>query len=111
MQRSRQARFRPARMALALVMTALVAALALWVNDGAQPPRWISHGLVPVLGWVYLALAAYAAGFWLWRKRRLPQGGGDRLDVARSGPPASPAKPPHLDPQPRETHAPTSGPS
>lgn len=69
-------RFGVARMALALAITAVVVAAALWVNAGAPPPRWIGEGLVPVLGWVYLALAAYALGYWLWRKRR-PRDGGD----------------------------------
>ena len=56
-------------------VAALVVALALWVNDGAQSPRWITNGLIPVLGWIYLALAAYALGYWLWRKWRGPRDG------------------------------------
>jgi len=63
------------RTIVALAITALVVALALWVNDGAASPPWIVDGLIPVLGWIYLALAAYALGYWLWRKGRKPPGG------------------------------------
>ena len=70
-----QSRRRLAGTIVALAITALVVALALWVNDGAQAPRWITNGLIPVLGWIYLALAAYALGYWLWRKWRGSTGG------------------------------------
>lgn len=66
----RRQRFGAARMILALAITAVVVAAALWVNAGAPPPRWIVAGLIPVLGWIYLALAAYALGYWGWRRWR-----------------------------------------
>jgi len=41
---------------IALLVVGMVAGLALLTNQGKPPPAWIKHRLIPILGWVYLAL-------------------------------------------------------
>ncbi len=57
------------RLAIAIAVTCAVAALA-WLVGGDDPvPAWISEGLVPALGWIYLALLV-VAGLHVLRRRR-----------------------------------------
>ncbi len=54
---------------IAAVITVAIASLA-WFLDRDDPvPDWISAGLVPALGWIYLALLVIAGVFVLRRRR------------------------------------------
>jgi hypothetical protein len=54
---------------IALTVVAIVAGLA-WLVGRDQPvPDWIQHGLIPALGWIYLALLAAALLRWIIKKR------------------------------------------
>jgi hypothetical protein len=44
---------------ISLTVIALVVGAAWMVGGGRPAPRWILHGLIPVLGWIYLALVVY----------------------------------------------------
>ncbi|HEX9106420.1 MAG TPA: hypothetical protein VF832_04320 [Longimicrobiales bacterium] len=50
------------------VITVAIALAAWWVGRDRPVPRWITHGLVPALGWIYLVLVAVALVAW-WRRR------------------------------------------
>jgi hypothetical protein len=54
-----------ARYALALVIVIGVSLAAWYVGRDDPTPRWIAEGLVPALGWIYLALLAIAAVYWI----------------------------------------------
>jgi len=66
-----------ARTALALAVVAAVSLAAWWVGRDDPVPAWITKGLVPLLGWIWLALAAVALASWWLRRRRA------RRDAAR----------------------------
>lgn len=66
-----------ARMVLALAVVAVVSLAAWWVGRDEPVPAWIATGLVPLLGWLWLALAAVALASWWLRRRRA------RRDAAR----------------------------
>jgi hypothetical protein len=57
------------RNALALAVVAVVVALAWWVGGDQPVPGWVSDGLIPALGWLVLALAAWRLVAWLRRRR------------------------------------------
>jgi len=54
---------------ISLSVVAVVAGLAWWSGRGTPPAAWIQNGLIPVLGWVFIALVVIAvlAG---WRRQR-----------------------------------------
>lgn len=58
-----------ARWALAIAVIAAIGFAGWWTGRDQPVPAWISNGLVPWLGWIYIALAAVAAVSW-WRRRR-----------------------------------------
>lgn len=56
--------------AVALVVIALVVGAA-WLVGGDRPtPGWITNRLIPVLGWVYLALCVYLIVYYVARRIR-----------------------------------------
>ena len=70
-----------ARTALALLVIAAVVLAAWWTGRDDPVPPFITDVLVPLLGWLWLALAAVALVSW-WRRRRK----GARDGTRRSGP-------------------------
>ena len=57
-----------ARYGVALLVIAAVS-LAAWWSGRDEPVSPAVHGLlVPLLGWLWLALAAVALASWLWRR-------------------------------------------
>jgi len=58
-----------ARWLIAALITAAVVTLAWFVGRDDPVPDWISKGLVPALGWIYLAMLAVALVHWLRRRR------------------------------------------
>lgn len=59
-----------ARYALALAIIAAVALAGWWVGRDEPVPPAVGGFLVPLLGWLWLALAAVALASWLWRRRK-----------------------------------------
>ncbi|RDE51780.1 MAG: hypothetical protein DVS81_03910 [Candidatus Accumulibacter meliphilus] len=59
----------PARWLIAALVTAAVVTLAWFVGRDDPVPDWISKGLVPALGWIYLVLLLVALVYWLRRRR------------------------------------------
>jgi uncharacterized membrane protein HdeD (DUF308 family) len=47
------------RYLISLAVIALVVGAAWIVRGGRPAPNWIQHRLIPILGWVYLALVVY----------------------------------------------------
>ncbi|HWK90208.1 MAG TPA: hypothetical protein VNP72_09440 [Longimicrobium sp.] len=63
----------PLRYGLSLLIIAAVVAAAWFMGRDDPVPSWISHRLVPILGWTYLALVAIAlAGAVRRRRTRTP---------------------------------------
>jgi hypothetical protein len=58
-----------ARTALALLVIVAVSLAAWWTGRDDPVPPFITNVLVPLLGWLWLALAAFAFVSW-WRRRR-----------------------------------------
>ncbi|HEX2828585.1 MAG TPA: hypothetical protein VHP37_19685 [Burkholderiales bacterium] len=58
-----------ARYAVAIVIVVTVSLAAWYVGRDEPTPRWIGEGLVPALGWIYLALLAIAAVHWIRQLR------------------------------------------
>jgi hypothetical protein len=58
-----------ARWVLAIAVIVAIALAGWWTGRDRPVPAWISQGLVPWLGWAYLALVAVALVSW-WRRRR-----------------------------------------
>lgn len=56
---------------VALSVIAVVAAAAWLVGRDRPVPHWVTHGIIPVLGWVYIAFAAYwvVSRILRWRRR------------------------------------------
>lgn len=55
---------------ISLTVIALVVGLAMIFGGGRPAPNWILHGLIPVLGWIYLALVAYLIIYYAVRRFR-----------------------------------------
>jgi hypothetical protein len=53
---------------ISLTVIALVVAAARIFGSGKPAPNWILHGLIPVLGWLYLALVAYLIIYYVVRR-------------------------------------------
>lgn len=64
----RAALSRGTALALGAAITVAVALLAWWLGRDDPVPGWIAHGLVPALGWIYIALVVVALAGW-WRRR------------------------------------------
>lgn len=45
-----------------------IVVIAWWVGRNDPVPAWITTGLVPALGWIYIALVVIAVAGW-WRRR------------------------------------------
>jgi len=60
---------RGTRLAIASAVGGAVVTLAWFVGRDDPVPDWISKGLVPALGWIYLAMLAVALVHWLRRRR------------------------------------------
>lgn len=59
-----------ARYGIALLVIAAVALAAWWSGHDDPVPPAVGGILVPLLGWLWLALAAVALASWLWRRRK-----------------------------------------
>lgn len=56
---------------IAILVVAAVVTLAVISRGDRPPPRWLVEGLIPVLGWIYLALLAIVLiRYFLNRKSR-----------------------------------------
>ena len=58
-----------ARYTLAIAIVVAVSLVAWYVGRDNPTPPWISEGLVPALGWIYLVLVAIAAVYWVRQLR------------------------------------------
>jgi hypothetical protein len=54
-----------ARYTIALAITTFIAGAGWYVGRNRPVPEWITHGLIPFLGWLVLGLAAIALVQWL----------------------------------------------
>lgn len=69
-----------ARYAVAVAIIVVVSLAAWWTGRDEPVPPAVNGILVPLLGWLWLALAAVALASWLWRRRKAHRTG------RRSGP-------------------------
>jgi hypothetical protein len=67
-----------ARTALALAVVVAVSLAAWWTGRDDPVPPFITDVLVPLLGWLWLALAAFAFVSWWRRRRKGPHDAGRR---------------------------------
>jgi hypothetical protein len=58
-----------ARYTIAIAIVVGVSLAAWYVGRDDPVPRWIGEGLVPALGWIYLALLAVAVVYWIRQLR------------------------------------------
>lgn len=58
----------PLKYLVSLVLIAVVVGAARYVGGDRPTPAWITDKLIPVLGWVYLALCVYLIVYYVARR-------------------------------------------
>ena len=53
---------------ISLLVIALVVGAAMIFGGDKPAPHWITHRLIPVLGWVYIVLVAYLIIYYIVRR-------------------------------------------